>query len=376
MTPSVICSRAPCRGAAHDRAGGNGADADAIEQIVGGSTVMQEMCKNIGRIAPQDVNVLICGESGTGKELVARALYHHSSRADHPFLALNCGAFPNLFLKVSSSAMKRALHGGRPTTDRQVRAMRGRDAVPRRDRRPAGLGSGKDAPHLARTTIRAASGGKETIRTNVRILAATNQNLEKLTKEGRSRNDLYYRLKVVTIQLPPLRERGADVEQLTRHFLALYNRELKLSIREIDPEALRFLQQHAWPGNVRELQSVLKEAMLRTTGPILLPEFLAVSLRGKPAYPASANDPQAFDLASFIEGQIQRGEGDLYVHVIREVERLLFARVLQHTQGHQAQASDLLGLNRSTLRHKLRELGLSVEKSVQDTLPASAEKNP
>ena len=339
---------------------------ESMDQIVGGSVIMQEMCKGLGRIAPQNVNVLISGESGTGKELVARAIYHHSTRSDRRFLAVNCAALPESLLESELFGHEEGAFTGAS----RLRIGKFEQC----DGGTLFLDEIGDLPLPAQAKMLRVLqeqhfqrvGGKEIIRTDVRILAATNQDLEKLTAEGRFRKDLYYRLKIVSIQVPPLRERGKDVEELTHYFLARYNRELKLGIRAIDPETLGIFQHYPWPGNVRELQSVLKETMLRTTGPILLPEFLPASFRGSPVSPASSNVKQTLDLASFIESQLESGEGDLYTRVIHEVERLLFARVLHHTQGRQVQASEMLGLNRTTLRYKLRDLGLSVEKSVQD----------
>ena len=206
-------------------------------------------------------------------------------------------------------------------------------------------------------------GGKELIRTDVRILAATNQDLEKLTASGQFRKDLYYRLKVITIEVPPLRERGADIDELAHYFLGIYNRELKLSIRAIDPETLAILQQYPWPGNVRELQSVLKEAMLHVTGPMLLPQFLPAPLRAAMPDSSVPEIRQEFDLKEMIDGLLRDGSGSVYDRLMRDVERMLFRRVLEHTQGRQVQASEILGLNRTTLRYKLRDLGISVEKS-------------
>jgi two-component system nitrogen regulation response regulator GlnG len=347
---------------------------ESLDQIVGGSAVMQEMCKNLGRIAPQNVNVLIRGESGTGKELVARAIYHHSPRTDRPFLAVNCAALPEALVESELFGHEEGAFTGA-----------GRLRIGKFEQCDGGtlfLDEIGDLPASAQAKMLRILqeqqfervGGKSTIRTDVRVLAATNQDLERMTAEGRFRKDLYYRLKVITVNVPPLRERGADVEELAHYFLALYNRELKLSIRAIDPETLAVFQKYPWPGNVRELQSVLKEALLRSTGPILLPEFLPEALLAAPIRPAIPGPRQGLDLASFVDCLVASDAHDMYAQVLREVERFLFARVLQHTQGKQAQASEMLGLNRSTLRYKLRDLGLSVEKSIQDSaLPSSSE---
>src|SRR5262249_17373930 len=199
---------------------------------------------------------------------------------------------------------------------------------------------------------------------------ATNRNLEKLVEEGRFRKDLYYRLKVVTIHVPPLRERLEDVPELAHYFLFRFDRELGLDLRGFSPEALAWLESRSWPGNVRELQSVVKQAMLRSSGHILLPEFLpGIDSKEEAVSDPAPRHKAAFDLNEVIEELLRQQTTGMHATVIEEVERILFARVLRHTHGHQAQASELLGLNRTTLRHKLRSLGLAMDKVlVQDQM--------
>ncbi len=353
--------------------------AEAIDQIVGRSPVMQEMCKAIGRVAPQDVNVLILGESGVGKELVARAIYHHSHRADRPFLAINCAALPEALVESELFGYEPgAFTGASRRRIGKFEQCNGGTIL---------LDEIGDMPLAAQAKILRLLqehrfervGGTETVQAQVRVLAATNHDLEKLIAEGRFRSDLYYRLKVVTIAVPPLRERDGDVAELAHHFLFLFNRELGTNYSGFDPEALACLQQYRWPGNVREMQSALKEAMLRGTGPILLPEFLPAALR---AGPAVAEKPQGADLAGLdlmnvIDGLLANGENDLYAKVMRVVEAALFSRVLKETEGHQGRASERLGLSRSTLRYKMRDLGLSIDQVVADSPPhnTSGEKD-
>jgi two-component system nitrogen regulation response regulator GlnG len=341
---------------------------DGGDRIVGRSPVMQEMCKAIGRIAPQDVNVLIQGESGTGKELVARALYHHSRRADRPFLAINCAAIPEALLESELFGHEQGAFTGahRRRIGKFEQCSGGTlflDEI------------GDMAPALQAKMLRVLQdqrferlGSNETLQTQVRVLAATNHDLEELVADGRFRKDLYYRLKVVTIAVPPLRARLDDVAELAHYFLFRYDRELGLDLRAFAPETLELLQNHSWPGNVRELQSVIKEAMLHASGHILLPEFLPDSLRRASGAlpPTTEAAGTELDVSALIEGLLQRGEKDVYGRVIQAVERVLLGRVLRHTHGHQAQASDVLGLNRATLRHKLRTLGLAVDKVLID----------
>jgi two-component system nitrogen regulation response regulator GlnG len=210
-------------------------------------------------------------------------------------------------------------------------------------------------------------GGNQGITTHVRILAATNQNLEQRIAEGKFRSDLYYRLKVVTIRVPALRERKEDIPELAHHFLYEFDRQLNLEIRGFAPDALELLGQYSWPGNVRELQGAIKEAMLRNAGRMLLPESFQLSSRpgaGRVAVPAP--DSIGFDLAGRIEQLLADGQKDVFGRLLREVEFVLLTRALRHTHGHQAQASDLLGINRTTLRNKLRDLGIALEKVIAD----------
>jgi two-component system nitrogen regulation response regulator GlnG len=338
---------------------------DTGDRIVGRSPVMQEMCKAIGRVAPQDVNVLILGESGTGKELVARALYQHGRRADKPFLAVNCAAIPETLLESE-------LFGHEPGAFTGATRRR----IGKFEQCNGGTlfldEIGDMTPGVQAKMLRVLQdqrfervGGTETVQAQVRILAATNQDLPRLVKEGRFRKDLYYRLNAVTIQAPPLRDRVEDVAELAHYFLFRFNRELHLDVRAFAPQTLQTLEAYPWPGNVRELQGVVKQAMLNASGHVLLPEFLPEHLRTAPPA-AAAPAAGKFDLAAVIAGGLREKTGKLHEEVIAAVERELLAEVLRHTHGHQTQASELLGLSRVTLRHKLRALGLTVGKAVFD----------
>jgi two-component system nitrogen regulation response regulator GlnG len=340
---------------------------EASDQIIGHSTVMQEMCKTIGRIAPQDVNVLILGESGTGKELVARAIYQHSKRAALPFLAINCAAIPESLLESELFGHEKGAFTG---ADRQ--------RIGKFEQCSGGtvfLDEIGDMPLAVQAKILRVLqeqrfervGGNETVAVQVRVLAATNQDLSRLVAEARFRKDLYYRLNVVTIRVPPLRHRPEDIPELANYFLFRYDRELGTDIRGFAPEALDRLLSYAWPGNVRELQGVVKQAMLNASGHLILPEFLPAELSGPPEPAETVTGAESLDLAALIESILPNATGDLYEKVIAAVERVLFTRVLRHTHGHQAQASELLGLNRSTLRHRLRTLGLAVDKALSET---------
>jgi two-component system nitrogen regulation response regulator GlnG len=332
------------------------------DRIIGRSKVMQEMCKLIGRIAPQDVNVLILGESGTGKELVARALYQHSRRVDKPFMAINCAAIPESLLESELFGHEAGSFTG---------AQRRR--IGKFEQCNGGTlffdEIGDMSPTLQVKLLRVLQeqcfervGSNETIQTQVRVLAATNHNLEAMVEEGCFRKDLYYRLKMVSIQVPPLRERLDDVAELAHYFLFRFGRELRLDLRSFAPEALDMLQHYAWPGNVRELQGAIKQAMLKASGTILLAEFLPDDLRGAKPGGGSGSADTRFDLQGLIQTKLHRQETDIYAKIMEAVERVLLGRVLQQTHGHQAKASEILGLHRATLRQKLRALGLEVDK--------------
>lgn len=335
------------------------------DQIIGSSRAMQEMCKLIGRLAPQDVNVLILGESGSGKELVARALYQHSRRGARPFLVINCAAIPETLLESELFGHEKGAFTG--AHQRRIGKFEQCDGG------TLFLDEIGDMPPLLQAKMLRLLqeqrferlGGNETLQTQVRILAATNQDLDQRVASGRFRADLYYRLKVVTITVPPLRERRDDIPELAHYFLFRFNRELDMDLRGLAAETLEILQAYSWPGNVRELQGVLKQAMVNASGHVLLPEFLTDNLRGQaPAVPAPIPLGEMPELRTLIGGLLEGGEVNIYSQVLAAVERVLLPVVLQHTHGHQQQASERLGISRATLRHKLRVLGLAVDRII------------
>ncbi len=206
-------------------------------------------------------------------------------------------------------------------------------------------------------------GGNETIQTDVRIIAATNCNLEQMVADGLFRADLYYRLNGFTIELPPMRERRDDIMVLLEHFLQRFSRELGKDVHVISPEALELLTRYGWPGNVRELQSVLKQALLHATGSVLVPEFLPEQIKAAKSSSASddKSDPQHADAwEKFVAHRLQIGSEDLYAESLNLMEKYLIARVLQHTAGNQSQAAKILGITRGCLRNKIRALGISI----------------
>ncbi|AWM40619.1 Nitrogen regulation protein NR(I) [Gemmata obscuriglobus] len=338
------------------------------DRIIGRSPVMQEMCKLIGRIAPQDASVLILGESGTGKELVARAIYSHSKRADRPFLAINCAAIPDTLVESELFGHEQGAFTGaeRQRVGKFEQCGDGTLLLDEIGDMP--LAAQAKMLRLLQDQTFERVGGSQAIATRVRVLAATNQHPEKLIAEGKFRHDLYYRLKVVTIHVPALRDRREDIPELAHHFLFRYAREANRDVRGFVPEALDLLQRADWPGNVRQLQNCVRAAVYQTVGHVLAPADLPglVAPGATPAGVPTAAGAAPFDLGGTIEAMLQDGAGDVHARVTSLVERELLTRALRRTHGHQAQASDLLGINRTTLRTKLRELGITLDKVVAD----------
>jgi len=344
---------------------------DALEEtddlLVGRCPAMQEVYKAIGRVAPQDVAVLILGESGTGKELVARAIYHYSKRAAGRFLAINCAALPESLLESELFGHEKGAFTG---ADRK--------RIGKFEQCDGGtlfLDEVGDMPPLMQTKLLRVLqeqqfervGSNETISSDVRLIAATNRDLEQLIAVGRFRSDLYYRLNVFAIRLPPLRERVEDLPSLVDHFLQCFRRQLGKDIQAIAPETLDRLRCYPWPGNIRELQAVLKQALVQAVGPVLLPDALPAGIRADRSAGQPQESPAALkvtDLMHFIQDRLQRGTSNLHAEFLALIERHLFAEVLRHTGGNQSQAARLLGISRATLRTKLAALGLGIERSL------------
>jgi two-component system nitrogen regulation response regulator GlnG len=344
---------------------------ERADAIVGRCAALQEVYKAVGRVAAQDVTVLITGETGTGKELVARAVYQHSRRAAGPFLAINCAAIPETLLESELFGHEKGAFTG---ADRR--------RIGKFEQCSSGtlfLDEVADMTTLTQAKLLRLLqeqrferlGGNETVQTDVRVLAATNRDLGAEVAAGRFRRDLFYRLSVFTIHLPPLRERGDDLPLLVQHYLRRYGRELGKEIKAVAPEALELLRRYPWPGNVRELQSVLKQALLLATGPVLLPDFLPPALRPHPAEaPAVTAGPDGAATAAdsglehFLDERIRAGSEDLYAEALRRLERSLLTHVLRHTGGNQLQAARILGITRGSLRAKLRDLGIRIDRTV------------
>ncbi|MEM8865208.1 MAG: sigma-54 dependent transcriptional regulator [Planctomycetota bacterium] len=362
------------------------------DAFVGRCPAMQEVFKSVGRVAPQSVPVLIRGESGTGKELVARAIYQHSDRSDGPFLAVNCAALSETLLESELFGHERGSFTG--ADSRRIGKFEQCDG-----------GTifldevGDMAPSVQGKVLRLLQqqafervGGNTTIKTDVRIVSATNRDLEKMCDNGEFRTDLFYRLNGYTIALPPLRDRGDDRVMLLQHFLAELNEELGREVQGVAPDAMRRLLDYDWPGNVREMQSVVKQAMLHCSGPVMMSTALPAEVTAAPvrpkttAVPSNATDtPQPEDdsiprdienaesaeattrneLKEFIDTHINEGRGELYAATLAEMEKVLLSRVLNHTGGNQSEAARLLGITRGSLRNKIRSNGIVIGPNIK-----------
>lgn len=341
--------------------------------LIGRCPAMQAVYKAIGRVAPQNVSVLILGESGTGKELVARAIYNHSLRAAGPFLAINCAALSETLLESELFGHEKGAFTG---------------AVQRRIGKFEQCSGGTlfldevgDMTPLTQTKILRVLqeqrfervGGNETVQTDVRLIAATNVDLERAVESGRFRRDLYYRLNVYGINLPPLRDRADDIPLLIQHFVKRFRKELGKDASQIAPETMQLLQAYPWPGNLREIQSVLRHALLESMGPIVTPECLPAAVRShvaatKPSAPPL--QPQASTWQDFIERRLRAGSTNLYAEWQALTDPLLFERVLRHAGGNLSKAAKVLGIHRITLRTKIDALGMPPDATAAETDPS------
>jgi len=335
--------------------------ADASDRLIGSGPAMQSICKRIGRIALQNVNVLVLGESGTGKELVARAIYHHSRRNQAPFLAINCAAIPESLLESELFGHEKGAFTGAESRRIGKFEQCNNGTIFLDEVGDMPLATQSKILRLLQDGQYQRVGGNETMTVDVRIIAATHQNLESMIQAARFRNDLYYRLRGVTIELPPLRERVEDLPELAHYFLFRFNRQLGTMIQSISTEVLELFEAYCWPGNIRELQSVIREALIASTGPTLLPEFLPSVLR----YDAGADESDAplatqlretkgVSLEQFVQSAIKTGGRDIYRRALQLFDEMVLNEAMSQTDGNQSAAAELLGLSRPTLRQKLK----------------------
>jgi two-component system, NtrC family, response regulator len=335
-----------------------GEEIAARNAIIGNSRLMQNIYKEIGRIAAKPVSILIRGETGTGKELIARAIYQHSDRSAAPFVAVNCAAIPETLLESELFGHERGAFTGADTRriGRFEQANGGTlflDEIG-----DMSLNTQAKLLRVLQEKYIHRVGGKESIPIDARVIAATHRDLEKALYEKQFREDLYYRLNVVVIKAPALRQRSEDIPNLVKYFMQIYGADFGIESPSIQPEALQFLQIQQWPGNVRELENVVRQALLLAGKYTINLDHVreVVAKMGEAA--TGGNQSIAAGIAAYLN-RARRGEMEgIHATVIEEVERELFAQAIQLAQGNQAKAARWLGVSRITMREKLTHFGL------------------
>jgi two-component system nitrogen regulation response regulator GlnG len=327
------------------------------QEIIGSAPSMQEVFRAIGRLSRSSITVLITGESGTGKELVARALHRHSPRADQPFIALNTAAIPRDLLESELFGHERGAFTGAQSQ------RRGR--FEQADQGTLFLDEIGDMPaELQTRLLRVLSdgefyrvGGHTPIRADVRVIAATHQNLEQRVQQGLFREDLFHRLNVIRVHIPPLRERREDVPLLARFFLDAAARELRVEPKHLRVETEAYLASLDWPGNVRQLENTCRWLMVMTTAREIHVEDLPVELRQQ-AEEEGRKAGWEVELRRWAQRRLARGESGLLQDAVPVFERTMLDVALSHTGGRRQDAAKLLGWGRNTLTRKLKELGM------------------
>ena len=362
----------PQPAAAGTAAGGAELEEDTLP-LIGRSAAMQEIYRVLARLMGTDLTVMITGESGTGKELVARALHDYGKRRSGPFVAINMAAIPRELIESELFGHEKGAFTGatQRSTGRFEQAQGG----------TLFLDEIGDMPLEAQTRLLrvlqegeyTTVGGRTPIKTDVRIVAATHRDLRTLIRQGQFREDLFYRLNVVPIRLPPLRERSEDVPALARHFLSLAHQQ-GLPMKSLDNAALDRLKRHRWPGNVRELENLVRRLAALYSQEVIGVDVIELELaEAAPAQP-QAEEPVNEGLGAAVERHLREyfaahkdgvPAAGLYDRVLREIERPLLSLSLTATRGNQIKAAHLLGLNRNTLRKKIRDLDIQVVRGLK-----------
>lgn len=338
------------------------ADTDVpSDRIIGKSEAMQEVYKTIGRVAEEDVTVLLLGESGTGKELVARAIYQHSRRSQQPFLAINCAALPETLLESELFGHERGAFTGADTTRIGKFEQAHGGTLFLDELGDMSMATQGKVLRVLQDGRFERIGGSETIQADVRVIAATNQDLQSKIKNAEFRSDLLYRLDAFTVRLPALRQRREDLPLLIEHLLKQANQERNKRVTKLAAETTRLLEEYHWPGNVRQLQSVINYAVVHSVGDVItsecLPEMFAEGeIRLETCEVGSSSDLSG--LARFVRELLESEEPNIYRRLSSEVDRVMLHEVMRHVDGNQVRASQRLGVSRTTLRTKLALLGM------------------
>jgi len=335
-----------------------GTPGESRHALVGSSRQMQAIYKEVGRIASKPVNVLIRGETGTGKELIARAIYQHSDRAKAPFIAINCAAIPETLLESELFGHERGAFTGAETRriGRFEQADHGTIFLDEIGDMTPGT-QVKLLRVLQEKTLQRL-GGKDVIAVDVRVIAATHRDLEAAIRYKQFREDLFYRLSVVVITLPPLRDRPDDVPDLVRYFLGKYATEMGVDNPAIAADAVAFLKTQPWPGNVRELENVMRKVLLLAQGYTISTDHVRRAIvRPEPPVDAASQSLRGF--VDQLLAAAQRGElDDPHSRLLQAAERELFSRAIELARGNQAKAARWVGVSRLTMREKLIQFAL------------------
>jgi len=337
-------------------------ESDSPYALVGRSPAMQEVYKAIGRVSQTDATVLVRGESGTGKELVARSIYQHSGRTEKPFIVINCVAIPETLLESELFGYEKGAFTG--AVSRRV------GKIEQADGGTIFLDEIGDMPFTIQAKLLRLLEEKSVERlgaarahsVDVRIIAATNRDLEAAVQEGRFREDLYYRLKVVTLNLPPLRSREGDVDLLAEHFLSRHARGLETHNPGMTPEALQILEQHVWPGNVRELNNAMHKALIFSRGCPVTPENAHQALYGEEdVHPAAKEDVGSLARKWIVQQLTTKKEGHCFDTIIDYFAKIAISEALRLTEGNRAQAAKLLGMSRPTLLSRIDRYDIQID---------------
>ncbi|MBI5663790.1 MAG: sigma-54-dependent Fis family transcriptional regulator [Nitrospirae bacterium] len=326
------------------------------ETIVGKSGAVLELCKKVGQAAGSDIPVLVTGESGVGKEIVARAIYNHSRRKGEAFMAVNCAALPEGIIESELFGSEKGAFTGadKKRIGRFEQCSGGTIFLD--EIGDMHLSAQAKLLRVLQDGSFERLGSSETIRTNVRLIAASNKNLRAEAEQGRFREDLFHRLNVFPIYIPPLRERKEDIQPLSEYFIARAIRGTDKGTKGISSDAFKVLMTHNWPGNVRELENVIKRAVVVSTGGVIGVNDL--DLHEKPLKKELCALTDVVD--SLIEGALATDDTpNIYTVVVSSVEKQLIEKILEITKGNKQKASDLLGITRVTLRKKMQEYNIS-----------------
>ncbi|MFH1941910.1 MAG: sigma-54 dependent transcriptional regulator [bacterium] len=329
------------------------------DRIIGSSPVMREVYKMIGRVAGSDVNILLRGESGTGKELVARAIYQHSSRSHKPFLAINCAAIPETLLESELFGYEKGAFTG--ASRRKIGKFEQVDGgtIFLDEIGDMTLSTQSKILRVLQEGCFEHLGGEQGIRVDVRVIAATNRNLEKAIEEGKFREDLYYRIKVVTITLPPLRLKENDIPELVAYFLNKHSTALGKEDVTISNEMLKEIQKYHWPGNVRELENVIRRAIVLSKSNVIPFDVITEEFQERKTVREISDDRCIHPLIT--KQNMATFEGKFFKHVMSEMEKELILFVLRETGGNQVQAAKMLGISRVKLYDRIKKYGIKSE---------------